>query len=83
MSPVEGILTAVSACIDRTSAEALLELRAPEALQTRIEWLASRNTEGLLSSEEREEYEALVRVSNFVAILQSRARRQLSAGRAA
>jgi hypothetical protein len=82
-NPVEGILAAVSACLDRPSAEALLQLRAPESLQERIEWLASRNTEGLLGHDEREEYESLVRVGNFVAILQARARRQLEPGRAA
>ncbi|MEA3211799.1 MAG: hypothetical protein QOE70_4856 [Chthoniobacter sp.] len=78
---LEGILGAVGDCFDAPSAEALLRLRAPAQLQARIEDLADRCTEGQLSEEEREEYEALVRVGNFIAILQARARRQL--GRAA
>ena len=78
---VENVLTAVGSCLDATSAEALLRLRAPEQLQERIEALAERCTEGQLSDEEREEYESLVRLGNFVAILQAHARRQL--GRAA
>jgi hypothetical protein len=78
---VESVLAAVGDCLDATSAEALLRLRAPEQLQSRIESLAERCTEGQLTDDEREEYESLVRLGNFVAILQSRARRQL--GRAA
>jgi hypothetical protein len=80
---IEGVLSAVTACFDRASAEALLRLRAPASLQERIELLAGRNTEGLLTPEEREEYESLVRVGTFVAILQARARRQLAANQAA
>lgn len=78
---VEDVLGAVSACLDRSSAEALLSLRAPEALQERIEWLATQNTEGLLSTPERDEYESVVRVGNFVAILQARARLQVAPGK--
>lgn len=80
---IEGVFSAVSACFDRASAAALLQLRAPASLQDRIELLAERNTEGQLTPEEREEYESMVRVGNFVAILQARARRQLAANQAA
>jgi len=45
--------------------------------------LADKSAEGMLTPEERDEYEALVRVSNFVAILQAKARRLLSEGYAA
>ena len=79
----ESILSAVSDCLDRSSAEALLRLRAPEVLQNRIDDLSTRHTEGALSSEELEEYESLVRLGNFVAILQAKARRQLAADEAA
>ena len=74
---IENVLSAVGGCLDAASAEALLRLRAPDQLQARIEDLADRCTEGRLSDEEREEYESLVRLGNFVAILQTRARRQL------
>jgi hypothetical protein len=79
---IEEVLGAVGDCFDAPSAEALLRLRAPAQSQARIEELAGRCTEGQLSEAEREEYETLVRVGNFIAILQCRARRQL-AGRAA
>jgi hypothetical protein len=71
----ERVLAAVGQCLDRPSAEALLRLRADPELQARIEALADKNTEGQLTPEEREEYEALIRVGQFVFLLQANARR--------
>jgi hypothetical protein len=79
----ERVLGAVGECLDRQSAEALIRLRADQQMQGRIEELADKSTEGILTPEERDEYEALVRVGNFVAILQAKARRLLSEGYAA
>ena len=79
----ERVLAAVGQCLDRRSAEALLRLRADREMQGRIEELADKCTEGRLTSEERDEYEALIRVGNFVAILQAKARRLLAEGHAA
>ena len=42
-----------------------------------MEELAKKSAEGSLSDREREEYEAFVSAGNFVAILQSKARRLL------
>ena len=79
----ERVLAAVGQCLDRRSAEALLHVRADSEMQGRIEELADKCSEGRLSSDEREEYEALIRVGNFVAILQAKARRLLAEGHAA
>jgi hypothetical protein len=79
----ERVLAAVGKCLDRQSAEALIQVRADQQMQERIEELADKSTEGMLTPEERDEYEALVRVGNFVAILQAKARRLLSEGYAA
>ena len=79
----ERVLAAVGQCLDRQSAEALLRLRADSEMQGRIEELADKCSEGRLTSEERDEYEALIRVGNFVAILQAKARRLLAEGHAA
>ena len=79
----ERVLAAVGQCLDRQSAEALLRLRADREMQGRIEELADKCSEGRLTSEERDEYEALIRVGNFVAILQAKARRLLAEGHAA
>jgi hypothetical protein len=42
--------------------------------------LADKCTEGELTPEERDEYEGMIRVGNFVAILQAKARRLLAEG---
>ena len=80
---LERVLAAVGQCLDRQSAESLLRLRADEEMQGRIEELAEKCTEGTLTPEERDEYEAMIRVGNFVAILQAKARRLLAEGHAA
>ena len=77
------MLAAVGQCLDRQSAESLLRLRADAEMQGRIEELADKCTEGELTPEERDEYEAMIRVGNFVAILQAKARRLLAEGHAA
>jgi hypothetical protein len=74
---LERVLAAVGQCLDRQSAESLLRLRADKEMQGRIEELADKCTEGTLTPEERDEYEALIRVGNFVAILQAKARSRL------
>ncbi|HKB99206.1 MAG TPA: hypothetical protein VKD23_10495 [Terriglobales bacterium] len=80
---LERVLAAVGQCLDRKSAESLLQLRADAEMQARIEELADKCTEGTLSEEERQEYDAMMRVGNFVAILQAKARQLLAGGHAA
>ena len=80
---LERVLAAVGQCLDRQSAESLLRLRADKEMQGRIEELADKCTEGTLTPEERDEYDAMIRVGNFVAILQAKARRLSAEGHAA
>ncbi len=61
-------------------ADAVLDFRPDPALQSRIEVLACKSTEGELSEEERAEYEGYVRANKFIAILQRQARRLFAAG---
>jgi hypothetical protein len=68
---LERVLAAVGQCLDRQSAESLLRLRADTEMQGRIEELADKCTEGRLTPEERDEYEAMISVGHFVAILQA------------
>jgi hypothetical protein len=79
----ERVIGALGQCLDRQSAEAIIRLRADAEMQGRIEELADKSNEGSLTQDERDEYEALIRVGNFVAILQAKARRLLSEGYAA
>jgi hypothetical protein len=56
-------------------ARRLIAFRGDAAIQARFEDLAARNTEGLLSEEERAQYEGYVRANKFIAILQAKARK--------
>lgn len=55
--------------------EAVLSARPDPSLRDRIEELASRHTEGLLSIEEIEEYTGYVRANKFVAVLRREAKK--------
>jgi hypothetical protein len=57
--------------------EALAALRLPDKVDARLQGLMGRNTEGLLSEAEREELEALVELSERLAILRGQALRLL------
>src|SRR5258707_9995067 len=48
---LERVLGAVGECLDRQSAEALIRLRADQQMQGRIEELADKSTEGILTPE--------------------------------
>ena len=71
---LDELLEPIGACLTRDVAERLAKLRAPESVQARI---ARKSDEGTLSDTEREEYEVFVSAGNFIAILQSKARRLL------
>lgn len=60
-------------------AEAIVAYRGDDALRARIDQLATKNSEGELTPEERAEYEGYVRANNFIAVLQAKARKLLKA----
>jgi len=68
------LLEPVGRCLTPGVAQELVNLRADPVVQKRIEELADKNTEGELSSEERDEYETYVRANEIIAILQAKAR---------
>jgi hypothetical protein len=53
-------------------------LRADDILQARIEYLADRANEGLLTAQERDEYQGYLHVIDAMAVLQAKARRRMS-----
>jgi hypothetical protein len=71
--PVLSILTS-------DQARRLVQYRGDEALRNRIDELAEKSNEGLLSPAEQAEYEGYVRANKFIAILQAKAQRLLSRG---
>ena len=58
-------------------AEAVLSFQPSRELQSRIEVLAARSTEGQLTGAEKAEYEGYVRANKFVAILRRQARQMI------
>ena len=71
---VDRLLEPLSRCIRGEGELELLNLHADTELQARIDELADKCDEGLVTPEERTEYETYVRFGNFVAILQAKAR---------
>lgn len=67
-------LEPVGRCLTPEVAKALVSLRADPAVQSRIDELADKSTEGSLSPAERSEYEAYTHAIDFIAVLQAQAR---------
>jgi hypothetical protein len=63
-------------------AERIVDMRADERLQARLDELGDKCNEGLLTPEEREEYETYVSAINYISILQAKARGLLKHQRA-
>ena len=74
---LDGLLEPLSRCLDVESARRVVELRVAASVQERIDALAERANEGMLSDDERLEYEALINAADFISILKLKARRQL------
>lgn len=72
------ILDPVVACFTREVAQRVASLQAPPEVQTRIEVLADKGNEGLLTPEETAEYDAYIRAMELVAVLQQQARALLA-----
>jgi hypothetical protein len=76
---LDELMSPVAACLDTRSLQALVELRADPAAAARMEVLAEKANEGLLTEEEQSEYESCVMFANFLGILQSKALKKLRA----
>ena len=71
------LLAPVGDCLTPDVARHLVDLHASAEVQTRLEELADKCTEGQLSPEERAEYETAVAAIEFISVLQAQARRML------
>ena len=74
---VNRLLESLSRCFDLNTAKAVTELRQDELVRQRMEELGAKADEGPLSPEEEREYDALIEVSDVIAVLQLKARQQL------
>ena len=78
VNTLDGLLDPLSQCLDLESARRLAEFRIDPRVQARVDVLAERANEGLLSAEERSEYEAFINAADFINILKLKARRHLA-----
>ena len=72
------ILDPVVACFTREVAQRVVGLRAAPEVQARLDVLAEKCNEGLLTAEETAEYEAYIRAMDVLAVLQHQARTLLA-----
>jgi hypothetical protein len=78
ISLLDRLLDPVTQALSPEAARRLVELRADEAAQQRIDELADKSTAGSLTPGERSEYESLIHAANVIAILQMKARAMLA-----
>lgn len=76
---LDELIEPVARCFTPEVARRILSLRASEELQTKLDDLADKCSEGSLTAEEHQLYESYVRGMNFIGVLQASARAQLTA----
>ncbi len=79
VSGLDGLLEPLSRCLDPESARRVIDFQVDRPVQERIDALAEKANEGTLGDSERSEYEALINVADFIAILKLKARLHLDA----
>lgn len=75
---LEKSLDPVSKHMTREAAQAVLQMRATPDVQERIDQLADKCNEGLLSPDERTEYEMFVWAGQYISGLQLKAKKLLA-----
>lgn len=74
---LDRLLEPFADCLSPDVASKIANLRADDAIQERIDYLADHANEGTLSTAEREEYSGYLHAIDVIAILQAKARSQL------
>jgi hypothetical protein len=80
MTLLGKIIDQLCGCLDGESAKRVVELRIAPEIQARVDVLADRSNEGLLTEEERAEYRAFIDTADFISLFKLKARRLLAAG---
>ena len=78
MRSLDGLLDPLSHCLDEESARRVVDFQVDANVQARVDALAERANEGILTAEERSEYEAFINAAHVITILKLKARRNLS-----
>ncbi len=76
---LDRLIAPLGDCLTPESARRLLALKPDPDLVSRIDDMATCNTEGRLTAEESAEYGRYISYATFVAILKSKARQLLTA----
>ena len=76
-STIDRLMEPVGRCLTPEVAKRIVLLRADEGLQSRVDELADKANAGTLNEDERSEYEQYVSFSQFVTLLQIKARNLL------
>jgi hypothetical protein len=71
---LDRLLEPLAGCLTPEVAAKVADLRADDAVQDRIDYLAERSNEGLLTAEEREEYAGYLHAIEVITVLQAKAR---------
>lgn len=70
-------------CLTPAAAKKISDLRADPVAQARVDELADRANEGLLTPAERAEYDKFLATFHLITLLQSKARQVLKSGQTA
>lgn len=76
---LNSLLEPFSRCLDAESARKVSEFHVDDVVEARIQTLAELANEGLLTPDERSEYESLVNAIDLISILKLKAIRYLAA----
>jgi hypothetical protein len=76
---LDKMLGPLGECLNAEAAKRVVELRIDPEVVARVEVLADKANEGLLTEEERAEYQSYVDAADFIAIFKTKARGILEA----
>jgi hypothetical protein len=83
VAAMDKMLEQLSACLNAESALRVVELRIDPEIQARVEVLADKANEGLLSEAERDEYKTYIEMADLIAALKLKAQRLVPSNGAA
>lgn len=77
---LDRLLEPFAECLTADVAAKVADLRANDAMQSRIDYLADQANEGLITPAENAEYTGYLQAIDVIAVLQAKARSQLQNG---
>ena len=83
VTAMDKMLEQLSACFNAEAAQRVVALEIDPEIQARVEVLADKANERLLSDTERDEYKTYIEMADLVAILKLKARRLVPSNGAA